>query len=859
MKNNGIKCWKSGKIIPILMYQLTGSDDCREIDTQFIHYSKTITARPVARRDFFLFFDVSNYSYMPKLFLILFLFSSGNSMALAQSSAWSADVSNYLGGTNYVKSPRPICAVVKNGWLRLEHEPSFKKEYYAEFDYKQKICLTDNFTYEIRLNNSKIFGGIPSLDVGFGFGGAAGLISTTLMGEAGGQPWTNIIVNDKTIVSNKPYLVLDFSDWVVIKLKFQNNNISYSANGTQFFTAPYVGNICNIENLHFWFKGSGAIDYVKIYDNPTGAMLYEENFDDCNNMKSPLGCNPKLNITANVPCLGDTLKLSTNTRATSYEWNGPKGFKETKPDVAISKTDLSWSGTFFLKAQLNACQSLSDSIKVQIKPLPIVSLGNDTFLCSGKSLSLDAKNVGSNYVWQNGTTSRFFGVKNSGLYAVTVTNADNCIASAKVKIDVSPGALLAAVTPTRPSCAGICDGRLSAKPAGGFGGPYTFKWIGGRRSDSIIGLCAGEYTLTITDSKGCINNLIYDLPEPYPILSSAKTDTMYNGFAARCANSADAIASVHASGGNGEFSYKWLTSPFQFSQQVKGLSVGMHRVVSIDKNNCTDTTAITIDAPNIVTTQPIIGTVKCIGDKNGNIRIDSSKGGIPPYTYLLNNQPFDIGTKIWSNLSKGTYKLEVQDANNCISAQTLTIIDPPKLSVTTTPDTLIRYGDNVRLFAGADAPSVTQTVFWRSMRDSVTLSCEKCMTTTADPRTSTMFKVIVTDTFGCTAQRDIIVKVDKNRRVFAPTAFSPNGDGENDNFTLFTGTGTKQVLLFQIYNRWGALLYSKDNYTANDEKFGWDGSLNGIAQAGDVYFWLARIQFDDGEIETLTGDVTLLR
>ncbi len=796
---------------------------------------------------------------MPKLqHLLLFTFLCSNFFAIGQTSLWSASVTNYLGNNKYAKESRPICSCIKNGWLRLEHEPSFKSEYYAEFDYKQKICLTDNFTYEIRLNNSKAIGGIPSLDVGFGFGGQAGSILASLMGEVGGQPWTNIVVNDKTIVSNKPYLVLDFSSWVVIKLKFQNNNITYSSNGTQFFSAPYVGNICNIENLHFWFKGSGAIDYVKIYDNSTGASLYEENFNDCANLSAPLGCNPTLNLTSNAPCLGDTLKLATTTRATSYEWSGPKGFKDTKSVVFLPKIDLSWNGTFSLKAQLNACQSITDSVKINTKPLPIISLGNDTALCSNKTFTLDAKNAGSSYLWQNGTTARFFSVKNSGLYAVTVTDTNSCSTSSKVNIDIATSPLLAKINQTRPSCAGICDGRLRVQPFGGFGAPYIFKWTGGRRADSIIGLCSSQYGLTITDSKGCTNNFLADLQDPFPILSSAQLDTTYNGFATRCAKSGDALASVKASGGAGDFTFKWLTNPIQFSQQVRGLGVGKYRIVSIDKNGCTDTTSISIDAPNAVITKPLISNIKCIGEKNGSVKIDNSDGGIPPYKYLLNNQPWDANQR-WANLPKGNYILQVQDANNCLVSQTLSIIAPPKLSLVTTADTLIHFGDNVKLFAGADTPSVTQSVNWKAMRDSVTLTCEKCAVTSADPRTSTMFRVMVMDTFGCMAQRDIVVKVDKNRRVFAPTSFSPNGDGENDSFTLFTGTGTRRVIIFQIFNRWGNLLFSKDNYVTNDEKTGWDGTMKGATQLSDVYFWLAQIEFDDGEIETLMGDVTLIR
>jgi gliding motility-associated-like protein len=118
----------------------------------------------------------------------------------------------------------------------------------------------------------------------------------------------------------------------------------------------------------------------------------------------------------------------------------------------------------------------------------------------------------------------------------------------------------------------------------------------------------------------------------------------------------------------------------------------------------------------------------------------------------------------------------------------------------------------------------------------------------------------VKDTFGCEAQKQILVSVDKRRRVFAPNAFTPNGDGENDSFTLFVGTGAKRVMKFSIFNRWGAMIHDcHRDMKPNDGALSWDGIFNGVVSDTDTYVWLAEIEFEDGETEVFKGDFTLLR
>ena len=115
------------------------------------------------------------------------------------------------------------------------------------------------------------------------------------------------------------------------------------------------------------------------------------------------------------------------------------------------------------------------------------------------------------------------------------------------------------------------------------------------------------------------------------------------------------------------------------------------------------------------------------------------------------------------------------------------------------------------------------------------------------------------DTFGCFLKKDIIVQVDKNRKIFAPTAFSPNEDGQNDRFGIFGGSGTRRILSMKVFNRWGNMIFACQNPTMYNDSDGWDGKYNGLALPSDVYVWIAEIEFEDGETEILKGDFALMR
>jgi gliding motility-associated-like protein len=798
---------------------------------------------------------------MLKPFTLTLLFFVGVQQGIAQSSAWRGYVTYFNAQNVYSTEPDlATCNYVRNGELRIQPTSTNRSLYWTNFEFNAPICLTDNFSYEVKFKNNSALNGFSAYDVALGLLTSNGSTGCTLMGDPIGQQWTNIVVADQALITDKPYLVLDMTDWVIIKLTFQNNVITYSKNDVPFFTAPYTGKICNLDGLSFRFKGSAAVDWIRITNNDDKSMIYSEDFQVCNNMSAPTSCTPSVNLTSNKPCEGDTLKLSTPNRATAYEWTGPNGFRSNAQNPVIPRTNRLNGGTYSLKAQLNACQTVTENIDVRVNLLPIVSLGNDTALCSGQSISLNAGNIGSTYKWQNGSSNRLLDATTTGNFSVTVTNTEGCKAMDTVKITVAASTITPTILVKKPTCYGKCDGEVSANAKGGFGAPFSYNWSGGRTTQTVVGRCSGDITITITDSKGCKIATVASVGQPPKVEATATPDTIYNGYSVRCPNSEDGQATVKPGGGVGNYTFVWQTNPLQTDRTAKGLKADTtYKVFVYDKNGCVDSTLVSLKAPPLLEADFSVKHVKCFGEKNGVVILDSIKGGVSPYTYTFNEKKYTIDSvRTYNNLAGGDYVFEIRDTNGCTIEKSLNIKNPPKLKIISTSDTMIHFGDDISLFAGVDTPSVLNSVLWKPLRDSM-VGCKECRVTLSSPRVTTLYKLTVKDTFGCSASKDIIVRVDKQRKIFVPNAFSPNDDGQNDVFMIYAGSGTKRILNFTVFNRWGAQIYQAKDFSPNDNSKSWDGYFNGNEVANDAYIWFAEIEFEDGDREIFKGDIVVIK
>jgi gliding motility-associated-like protein len=94
--------------------------------------------------------------------------------------------------------------------------------------------------------------------------------------------------------------------------------------------------------------------------------------------------------------------------------------------------------------------------------------------------------------------------------------------------------------------------------------------------------------------------------------------------------------------------------------------------------------------------------------------------------------------------------------------------------------------------------------------------------------------------------------------VFIPNTFTPNGDGNNDRFFV-SGKGISTITKFQVFNRWGELVYDIRNISPNDPSVGWDGQYKGVVLEPDVFVYVIEATCNLGEHFVYKGDISIVR
>ncbi|HZG26579.1 MAG TPA: PKD domain-containing protein [Chitinophagaceae bacterium] len=204
-----------------------------------------------------------------------------------------------------------------------------------------------------------------------------------------------------------------------------------------------------------------------------------------------------------------------------------------------------------------------------------------------------------------------------------------------------------------------------------------------------------------------------------------------------------------------------------------------------------------------------------------------------------------------------TYQVIGTDSRFCFS-------DTAYVPVTVYPYPLVNAGEdktiavggsiNIRAAVSADVSHIR----WQPLSG---LSCTNCAEPVLTPKQTTTYKVSVENAGGCVASDEVTIFVVCNQgNLFVPNTFSPNGDGKND--VLYPrGKGIFNIKSFQIFNRWGEIVYQRFNFQANDNNTGsgWDGRFKGINAGQDVYIYLVEVVCENGAILAFKGDVTLIR
>jgi len=112
---------------------------------------------------------------------------------------------------------------------------------------------------------------------------------------------------------------------------------------------------------------------------------------------------------------------------------------------------------------------------------------------------------------------------------------------------------------------------------------------------------------------------------------------------------------------------------------------------------------------------------------------------------------------------------------------------------------------------------------------------------------------------GCTVYREVNIEFDGHKKVYIPTAFSPNNDGFNDFFRIYADNAVANIKQLNIFDRWGGLVFAQTNFLPGSNSSGWDGRNRNHKIETGVYLYFIEVEYTDGTTEMVKGDLTLVR
>lgn len=240
--------------------------------------------------------------------------------------------------------------------------------------------------------------------------------------------------------------------------------------------------------------------------------------------------------------------------------------------------------------------------------------------------------------------------------------------------------------------------------------------------------------------------------------------------------------------------------------------------------------------------------VICPGE---TISIDVGIEGAQAYTWSTGAQTPSIEVS-----QPGIYDVEVTTGCGTVSGSIYVEQDDLRLNL---GDAIkeAEEGAWISLAPAVNSFSSVRSYYWETSADPMNLACWTCSEVEVLVQEGATYFVEATNENGCSASDSIRIYV-QPFSFYAPTAFSPDGNGQNDQFLLF-GKKDFTILNFSIYNRWGAQIYFQENGKANDPTFAWDGIYQGQLANTGVYIWRAQVQTENGQLKQLSGEINLIR
>ncbi|HEY0655746.1 MAG TPA: SprB repeat-containing protein, partial [Chryseosolibacter sp.] len=293
-----------------------------------------------------------------------------------------------------------------------------------------------------------------------------------------------------------------------------------------------------------------------------------------------------------------------------------------------------------------------------------------------------------------------------GQYYVMVRNNTNTAVYGNCSTDrqlvgtvTIPPPVNVSLTPTNATCYGYANGSIQATIQNAVGS-VGFSWTGAGSGANIrTNLSAGNYSLTVTDSRGCTGNNNATVGQPTPVVADATSPAPYGGFNVRCAGESNGSLNASASGGSGGFTYYWSTG--HTGPNVPNVGTGLYSVTAVDANGCQANDNVQLSAPPPIDFSiGIDNAVTCPGTSTGSLSPQNIANavGLLAYSWSTGETTSAINSK-----PAGQYSLTITDGggSGCSATRQQTLVDPQPFTVQISPQSNF-HGSYISCDGGAD-------------------------------------------------------------------------------------------------------------------------------------------------------------
>ncbi len=488
-----------------------------------------------------------------------------------------------------------------------------------------------------------------------------------------------------------------------------------------------------------------------------------------------------------------------------------------------------------------------DTTIALVQPTPVAITASVTAALCYDSSSASITALGSNgtapYTYSiDGINFQVLGTFDNlaaNTYTITVMDDNGCTHDTIIHI-TQPAPIQMLIENEPALCHGTSSALVTVTASQGTA-PYMYSIDGGAlQSTNVFSTAAGTHTLLTMDVNGCAIDSTILVTEPSPVQIDLEI------INPSCTSDEDGEVRVIGSGGVSNYTYSMNGStpdPYGLFQNLPG---GNYVFSVQDSNGCSkDTTISLIPKYNVTINNISIQGETCYDFKDGVISVDAS--AFPPIRYHLRNYVEDNLTGTFAPVESGWYTVTVEDSTGCTLDTNVyvPIPDPFSINIESLLNDCDMSNNEAYIEVTGEGGISPYSFVWSTGATSTTIS----------NLSNGLYTVYAEDMNGCRDTAEAEITFDNCCNPFIPNAFSPNNDGQNDYFSFYYN-GDVKLLSFQIYSRWGKLLFE-----TNDPSRSWDGRYDGKDVDVGVYFY--KIRFICGhvgdDLQELSGDLTLIR